>query len=216
MLFRSVLKPIKVVITNYPEDKEEFFELPNLPKNEEAGIRKVPFTRELYIDQDDFAEVPPPKFFRLKPGGEVRLMGAYIIKYQDIVKDEAGNVVEIHCTADLETGNGNPADGRKIKGTIHWLSAKYAIDATVRLYDYLFTLENVNDVPEGTNYMDYLNPNSLTELTGCKLEPSIADAKPGDKFQFVRMGYFCKDSKNEGVFNQIVTLKDTWAKVNKE
>lgn len=212
----AVLKPIKVVITNYPEDKEEFFELPNLPKNEEAGIRKVPFTRELYIDQDDFAEVPPPKFFRLKPGGEVRLMGAYIIKYQDIVKDEAGNVVEIHCTADLETGNGNPADGRKIKGTIHWLSAKYAIDATVRLYDYLFTLENVNDVPEGTNYMDYLNPNSLTELTGCKLEPSIADAKPGDKFQFVRMGYFCKDSKNEGVFNQIVTLKDTWAKVNKE
>ena len=212
----AVLKPIKVVITNYPEDKEEFFELPNLPKNEEAGMRKVPFTRELYIDQDDFAEVPPPKFFRLKPGGEVRLMGAYIIKYQDIVKDEAGNVVEIHCTADLETGNGNPADGRKIKGTIHWLSAKYAIDATVRLYDYLFTLENVNDVPEGTNYMDYLNPNSLTELTGCKLEPSIADAKPGDKFQFVRMGYFCKDSKNEGVFNQIVTLKDTWAKVNKE
>lgn len=212
----AVLKPIKVVITNYPEDKEEFFELPNLPKNEEAGMRKVPFTRELYIDQDDFAEVPPPKFFRLKPGGEVRLMGAYIIKYQDIVKDEAGNIAEIHCTADLETGNGNPADGRKIKGTIHWLSAKYAIDATVRLYDYLFTLENVNDVPEGTNYMDYLNPNSLTELTGCKLEPSIADAKPGDKFQFVRMGYFCKDSKNEGVFNQIVTLKDTWAKVNKE
>ena len=212
----AVLKPIKVVITNYPEDKEEFFELPNLPKNEEAGMRKVPFTRELYIDQDDFAEVPPPKFFRLKPGGEVRLMGAYIIKYQDIVKDEAGNIAEIHCTADLETGNGNPADGRKIKGTIHWLSAKYAIDATVRLYDYLFTLENVNDVPEGTNYMDYLNPNSLTELTGCKLEPSIADAKPGDKFQFVRMGYFCKDSKNKGVFNQIVTLKDTWAKVNKE
>lgn len=212
----AVLKPIKVVITNYPEDKEEFFELPNLPKNEEAGMRKVPFTRELYIDQDDFAEVPPPKFFRLKPGGEVRLMGAYIIKYQDVVKDAEGNIVEIHCTADLETGNGNPADGRKIKGTIHWLSAKYAIDATVRLYDYLFTLENVNDVPEGTNYMDYLNPNSMTELTSCKLEPSLAEAKAGDKFQFVRMGYFCKDSKNEGVFNQIVTLKDTWAKVNKE
>lgn len=212
----AVLKPIKVVITNYPEDKEEFFELPNLPKNEEAGMRKVPFTRELYIDQDDFAEVPPPKFFRLKPGGEVRLMGAYIIKYQDVVKDAEGNIVEIHCTADLETGNGNPADGRKIKGTIHWLSAKYAMDATVRLYDYLFTLENVNDVPEGTNYMDYLNPNSMTELTSCKLEPSLAEAKAGDKFQFVRMGYFCKDSKNEGVFNQIVTLKDTWAKVNKE
>ena len=164
----AVLHPVKVVITNYPEDKEEYFELPNIPKNEEAGVRKVPFTREL------------------------------------------------RCTADLETGNGNPVDGRKVKGTIHWVSAKYAIDATVRLYDYLFTLENVNDVPEGTNYLDYLNPNSLTELTGCKLEPSLAEAKTGDKFQFVRTGYFCKDSKDEGVFNQIVGLKDSWAKEAKK
>lgn len=212
----AVLRPIKVVITNYPEDKEEYFELPNIPKNDEAGVRKVPFTRELYIDADDFAEVPPPKFFRMKPDGEVRLMGAYIVKCNEVIKDSEGNVVELHCTADLETGNGNPVDGRKIKGTIHWVSAKYAIDATVRLYDYLFTLENVNDVPEGTNYLDYLNPNSLTELTGCKLEPALADAKVGDKFQFVRTGYFCKDSKDESVFNQIVGLKDSWAKEAKK
>lgn len=212
----AVLRPIKVVITNYPEDKEEYFELPNIPKNDEAGVRKVPFTRELYIDADDFTEVPPPKFFRMKPDGEVRLMGAYIVKCHEVIKDSEGNVVELHCTADLETGNGNPVDGRKIKGTIHWVSAKYAIDATVRLYDYLFTLENVNDVPEGTNYLDYLNPNSLTELTGCKLEPALADAKVGDKFQFVRTGYFCKDSKDEGVFNQIVGLKDSWAKEAKK
>ena len=212
----AVLHPVKVVITNYPEDKEEYFELPNIPKNEEAGVRKVPFTRELYIDADDFAEVPPPKFFRMKPDGEVRLMGAYIVKCNEVVKDEQGNVVELHCTADLETGNGNPVDGRKVKGTIHWVSAKYAIDATVRLYDYLFSLENVNDVPEGTNYLDYLNPNSLTELHNCKLEPSLAEAKTGDKFQFVRTGYFCKDSKDEGVFNQIVGLKDSWAKEAKK
>lgn len=212
----AVLRPVKVVITNYPEDKEEYFELPNIPKNDEAGVRKVPFTRELYIDADDFAEVPPPKFFRMKPDGEVRLMGAYIVKCNEVIKDSEGNIVELHCTADLETGNGNPVDGRKIKGTIHWVSAKYAIDATVRLYDYLFTLENVNDVPEGTNYLDYLNPNSLTELTGCKLEPALADAKVGDKFQFVRTGYFCKDSKDEGVFNQIVGLKDSWAKEAKK
>ena len=212
----AVLHPVKVVITNYPEDKEEYFELPNIPKNEEAGVRKVPFTRELYIDADDFAEVPPPKFFRMKPDGEVRLMGAYIVKCNEVVKDEQGNVVELRCTADLETGNGNPVDGRKVKGTIYWVSAKYAIDATVRLYDYLFTLENVNDVPEGTNYLDYLNPNSLTELHNCKLEPALAEAKTGDKFQFVRTGYFCKDSKDEGVFNQIVGLKDSWAKEAKK
>ena len=212
----AVLNPIKVVVDNYPEDKCETFELPNHPQHPEMGTRPVKFTRELYIDADDFCEVPPPKFFRMKPDGEVRLMGAYIVKCNEVVKDEQGNVVELHCTADLETGNGNPVDGRKVKGTIHWVSAKYAIDATVRLYDYLFTLENVNDVPEGTNYLDYLNPNSLTELHNCKLEPSLAEAKTGDKFQFVRTGYFCKDSKDEGVFNQIVGLKDSWAKEAKK
>ena len=213
----AVLHPVKVVITNYPEDKEEYFELPNIPKNEEGRRQKGSVhPRALHRRGRLCRGYPPPKFFRMKPDGEVRLMGAYIVKCNEVVKDEQGNVVELRCTADLETGNGNPVDGRKVKGTIHWVSAKYAIDATVRLYDYLFTLENVNDVPEGTNYLDYLNPNSLTELTGCKLEPSLAEAKTGDKFQFVRTGYFCKDSKDEGVFNQIVGLKDSWAKEAKK
>src|SRR5699024_471493 len=153
----AVLHPVKVVITNYPEDKEEYFELPNIPKNEEAGVRKVPFTRELYIDADDFAEVPPPKFFRMKPDGEVRLRGAHIVDSTEVGKDQQANLVDLHCPADIETGNGNPVDGRKVKGTIHCVSAKYAIDAPVRLYDYLFSLENVNAVPEGTNYLDFLN-----------------------------------------------------------
>ena len=266
----AVLHPVKVVITNYPEDKEEYFELPNIPKNEEAGVRKVPFTRELYIDADDFAEVPPPKFFRMKPDGEVRLMGAYIVKCNEVVKDEQGNVVElhctadletgngnpadgrkvkgtihwvsaahcvdaevrlmgayivkctgvdknadgsiaaIHCTADLETGNGNPADGRKVKGTIHWVSAAHAVDAEVRLYDKLFTEANMNAIPEGSDYKDYLNPESVVVCKGCKLEESLKDAKPGEKFQFVRTGFFTPDSKNPGVYNRVVTLRDSF------
>lgn len=151
----------------------------------------------------------------MKPDGEVRLMGAYIVKCNEVIKDSEGNIVELHCTADLETGNGNPVDGRKIKGTIHWVSAKYAIDATVRLYDYLFTLESKR-CSRRTSYLVTSIQNSLTELTGCKLEPALADAKVGDKFQFVRTGYFCKDSKDEGVFNQIVGLKDSWAKEAKK
>ena len=206
----AVLHPVKVVITNYPEDKEEYFELPNIPKNEEAGVRKVPFTRELYIDADDFAEVPPPKFFRMKPDGEVRLMGAYIVKCNEVVKDEQGNVVELRCTADLETGNGNPADGRKVKGTIHWVSAAHCVDAEVRLYDKLFTEANMNGIPEGSDYKDYLNPESVTVRTGCKLEESLKDAKPGEKFQFVRTGFFTPDSKNPGVYNRVVTLRDSF------
>ena len=212
----AVVDPVKLIIDNYPEDKVEYFSVSNNPNDPEAGMREVPFTKEIYIDADDFAEVPPPKFFRMKPDGEVRLMGAYIVRCNEIIKNEDGSIKELHCTADLETGNGMPSDGRKVKGTIHWVSAKYAIDATVRLYDHLFTLENVNDVPEGTNYLDHLNPNSLTELTGCKLEPALGECEAGDKFQFVRMGYFCKDSRNEGVYNQIVGLKDTWSKVNKD
>ena len=184
----AVTEPVKLVITNYPEGQCEEFEVPNNPRNEEAGTRKVPFTRELYIEKSDFAEVPPPKFQRLKPDGEVRLMGAYIVKCNEIVKDDNGEIVEIRCTADLETRNGMPVDGRKVKGTIHWVSAEHAIDADLYLYDNLFTLENVNDVPEGTDYLDYLNPDSLKKLTGCKLEPSLADAKEGERFQFVRMG----------------------------
>ena len=211
----AVTEPVKLVITNYPEGQCEEFEVPNNPRNEEAGTRKVPFTRELYIEKSDFAEVPPPKFQRLKPDGEVRLMGAYIVKCNEIVKDDNGEIVEIRCTADLETRNGMPVDGRKVKGTIHWVSAEHAIDADLYLYDNLFTLENVNDVPEGTDYLDYLNPDSLKKLTGCKLEPSLADAKEGERFQFVRMGYYCKD-RESGRFNRIVTLKDSFAKTLKK
>ena len=208
----AIERPIKVVITNYPEDKTEYFDLPNNPQDENAGTRKVPFTKELYIDASDFAEVPPPKFFRMKPDGEVRLMGAYIVKCEEIIKDINGEVIEIRCSADLETGNGMPTDGRKIKGTIHWLSAKYAQEATLMLYDKLFTIENVNDIPEDKTYNDYLNPDSLIKLEHCKIEPALLDAKPGEKFQFVRDGYFCCDSKYPNTFNRIVGLKDSFPK----
>ena len=170
----------------------------------------MPFTRDIFIDASDFAEVPPPKFFRLKPEGEVRLMGAYIIKCGEIVTDADGNVIEIHATADLETRNGNPVDGRKIKGTIHWLSAKYAKDTTLMLYDRLFTIENVNAIPEDKTYNDYLNPESLTVVSGAKVEPSLYEAKAGEKFQFVRDGYYCKDTKHENTFNRVVGLKDSF------
>ncbi len=206
----AVTEPVKLVITNYPEDKVEYFEIPNNPRDEQAGTRKVPFTGTVYIEKSDFAEVPPPKFQRLKPDGEVRLMGAYIVKCNEIIKDENGEIIEIRCTADIETANGMPADGRKVKGTIHWVSAKHAIDASCYLYDHLFTLEDTGSVPEGTNYLDYLNPNSLTKLEGCKLESSVADVLEGTRMQFVRMGYFIKDSENR--FNRIVTLKDSFAK----
>ena len=206
----AVANPIKVIIDNYPEDREEMISLPNHPQKEELGRRDVPMTREIYIDADDFAEVPPPKFFRLKPDGEVRLMGGYIIKYAGIEKNEDGSIKCIHATADLETGSGMPADGRKIKGTIHWLSAKYAKPASLMLYDRLFNIENTADVPEGKTYLDFLNENSLTKLDGAMVEPSLADAKPGDKFQFVRTGYFCLDTKLPGTFNRIVGLKDSF------
>ena len=211
----SVLHPIKVVVTNYPEDKVEYFEVANNPAKPEAGTRKIPFTRELYIDAEDFAEVPPPKFFRMKPEGEVRLMGAYIVKCNEIVKDAEGNIVEIRCTADLETANGMPVDGRKIKGTIHWLSSKFASDATVMLYDFLFDIENVSDIPEGKTFDDYLNVNSVTKIENAKIEPALAEAKKGDRFQFVRTGYFVKDTKHENTFNRIVGLKDSFPKTAK-
>ncbi|MBS5703554.1 MAG: glutamine--tRNA ligase/YqeY domain fusion protein [Butyricicoccus pullicaecorum] len=207
----AVTEPVKLTITNYPADKTEYFEVPNNPRDESAGTRKVPFTGTVYIEKSDFAEVPPPKFQRLKPDGEVRLMGAYIVKCNEIVKDKNGEIVELKCTADLETANGMPADGRKVKGTIHWVSAMHAVDATCYLYDNLFTLENTGDVPEGTDYLDYLNPESLKKLEGCKLEPSVADVPAGTRMQFVRMGYFIKD-KEPGRYNRIVTLKDSFAK----
>lgn len=208
----AIQHPIKVVITNYPEDKVEYFDLPNNPQQPDAGTRALPFTRELYIDASDFAEVPPPKFFRMKPDGEVRLMGAYIVRCNEIVKNDDGTVREILCTADLETGNGMPTDGRKIKGTIHWLSAPYAKESTLMLYDKLFTIENTRDIPEDKTYNDYLNPDSLTRVEHCMIEPSLAEAEAGERFQFVRDGYYCKDSKHENTFNRIVGLKDSFPK----
>lgn len=204
----AVTEPVKLVITNYPEDQVEYFEVANNPRQPETGVREVPFSRELWIERSDFALVPPPKFQRLKPGGEVRLMGAYIVKFQEAVQDENGNVVEIHCTADLETRNGMPADGRKVRGTIHWVSAAHALDADLYLYDNLFTLSNTADVPEGKSYLDFLNPDSLKVLTGCKLEPSIADVPAGEHMQFVRMGYYIKEK--DGRYNRIVSLKDSF------
>ena len=205
----AVLDPIKVVIENYPEDKEEFFEISNNPNDETAGKRKVKFTKEIYIESDDFSAAPPPKYFRLKPDGEVRLMGAYIIKFKEVIYKEDGTIDKIICTADLESGNGNPVDGRKVKGTIHWVSAKDCIDSQVYIYNNLFTIENTNAIPEGKTFDDYLNPESVVKKVGCKLERSLEDAKAGDKFQFVRLGYFCKDSKYDNVFNRIVELKDS-------
>lgn len=205
-----VTDPIRVVIINYPEDKTETFRLPNNPQDPEAGTREVPFTRELYIDRADFAEVPPPKFFRLKPGGEVRLMGSYIIKLEQIVKDDAGQIVELRCTCDLETGCGMPADGRKVKGTIHWVSAAHAISVRLNMYGRLFSKPNVFDLGPDEDYKDYLNPESLTVYENAKAEPSLAQAAPGDKFQFVRTGYFCADTAAPGTFNLTVSLKDSY------
>ena len=205
----AVLDPVKVVVENYPEDKEEFFEIANNPNDETAGKRKVKFTKELYIDAEDFSAAPPPKYFRLKPYGEVRLMGAYIIKFKEVIYNGDGTIDRIVVTADLESGNGNPVDGRKIKGTIHWVSARDCIDREVYIYNNLFTIENTNAIPEDKTFDDYLNPESVVKKVGCKLERSLESAKAGDKFQFVRLGYFCKDSKYENVFNRIVELKDS-------
>ncbi|MBQ7225011.1 MAG: glutamine--tRNA ligase/YqeY domain fusion protein [Clostridia bacterium] len=207
-----VSNPIKVVITNYDEDKVEYFPVSNNPNDENAGTRNVMFTREIYIDRSDFEEVPPPKFFRMKPDGEVRLMGAYIVKCNEVIKDENGEVVEIRCTADLESGNGNPVDGRKIKGTIHWLSAQNAEKVDLMLYDKLFTTENLSDIPEDKTYNDYLNPTSLVKVENALVEKCMADVEPGEKFQFVRNGYYCKDSKHPNTYNRIVGLKDSYPK----
>lgn len=212
----GVLRPLKVVITNYPESQTEELDATNNPEDESAGMRKVPFGRELYIEQDDFAENPPPKYFRLFPGNEVRLRYAYWVRCTNVVKDAAGNVTEIHCTYDPATKGGNsPPDGRKVKGTIHWVSARDGIDAEVRVYDHLFRTPDPEDVPEGQDWKANLNPRSLEVLTAAKVEPSLRGAKPGSSFQFERNGYFAvdKDSTAERlVFNRSVSLKDSWAK----
>jgi glutaminyl-tRNA synthetase len=219
----AVLRPLKVVITNYPdvlpEGQEEYLDAINNPEDPNAGTRKVPFSSVLYIEKDDFMENPPKQFFRLAPGREVRLRYAYFIKCESVVKDENGEIVELHCTYDPATRGGDAPDGRKVKATLHWVSASHAIDAEVRLYDTLFVKENPDDVEEGKDFTDYINPKSLEVLKSCCLEPSLKDAKPGDRFQFERLGYFCVDtvdSKPEKlVFNRIVTLKDEWAKIQK-
>ena len=215
----AVLDPLKVVIDNYPADKEEWLEAANHPSKPELGARKVPFARELWIEREDFMENAPGKFHRLKPGGEVRLRYAYIVKCERVVKNAAGEVTEVHCSYDPATRSGSEDADRKVKGTIHWVSAQHAISAEVRLYDHLFAKPDPDDVPEGKTYLDNLNPESLLTLTGCKLEPSLANAKRGDKFQFERLGYFCVDKDSapgKPVFNRAVTLRDTWAKIEKK
>ena len=214
----GVLDPLKVVIDNYPDDLVEEMEAVNNPEDPAAGKRRVPFSKTLYIEREDFMEQPPKKFFRLSPGAEVRLRYAYWIKCQSVVKDTIGRVIELHCTYDPATRGGeSPPDGRKVKATLHWVSGRHAVDAEVRLYDTLFAIENPLDVEEGRESSDYINPDSLRVLTGCKLEPSLKNARPGDKFQFERLGYFCVDTKDTTperlVFNRTVTLKDTWAKI---
>jgi glutaminyl-tRNA synthetase len=207
----AVLRPIKVVLTNFPEGKVEELDAVNNPEDENAGKRKIPFSRELYIEQDDFQEVPPPKYFRLKPGGEVRLKYAYIIKCEEVVKDASGNVIELHCTADLESKTGGATAGRKVKGTIHWVSAAHAMDAEVRLYDRLFT---VPEPDADGDFKKHLNPHSL-EIVTAKCEPSFKDAKADERYQFERLAYFAldKDSTPEKlILNRTITLKDTWAK----
>jgi glutaminyl-tRNA synthetase len=215
----AVLRPLRVVIDNYPEDSVEQMEAINNPEDETAGTRSVPFSRVLYIEQDDFREVPPKQYYRLSPGKEVRLRYAYFITCTSVVKDEKGDVIEVHCTYDPASRGGNSPDGRKVKSTIHWVSAAHAVEAEARIYETLFTKENPNDVAEGGEFTDNLNPNSVEILTGCKLEPSVAGAPPGSRYQFERLGYFVVDKDSEAqqlVFNRTVSLKDAWAKIEKK
>jgi glutaminyl-tRNA synthetase len=214
----AVLKPLKIVLLNYPEGQVEQLEAVNNPEDPAAGMRRVPFSREIYIEQDDFREIPPPKYFRLTPGGEVRLRYAYIIKCVDVIKNEQGEVVELHCTADLDSKSGGTTANRKVKGTIHWVSASHAVQAEVRLYDRLFTVEQPDADSEGRDFKTFLNPQSLEILRDCRLEPSLAKAAPQDCYQFERLGYFHVDpvdsQPGRPVLNRTVTLRDSWAKID--
>ncbi len=215
----AVLNPLKLVIDNYPAGQEEFVEVANNPEDPSAGTRKVPFSREIYIEQDDFREVPPPKYYRLSPGKEVRLRNAYFITAQSVQKSADGSIVEVHCTYDPASRGGNSPDGRKVKSTMHWVSAAHAISAEIRLYDKLFTKADPSDVAEGEDILSGLNPSSLEILTTAKLEPSLATAKLEDHFQFERVGYFCLDpdsTQDKLVFNRTLPLKDSWAKIEKK
>ena len=211
----AVLRPLKVVIINYPDEQVEQLDAVNNPEDASMGSRKIPFSKVIYIEQDDFRENPPPKYFRLSPGIEVRLRYAYIIKCVDVVKNKTtGEIVELHCTYDPETKSGSSNSLKKVKGTIHWVSASQASDAEVRLYDRLFTVED----PSGENWKSLINPHSLEILTDCKVEQNLSSATPGDRFQFERLGYFCVDpdsAQQKLIFNRIVSLRDTWAKIEK-
>jgi glutaminyl-tRNA synthetase len=212
----AVLRPLKVVITNYPEDKVEWMTTENNIEQPEMGIREIPFAREIYIEQEDFMEDPPKKFFRLRPGGEVRLKSAYIIQCQEVIKDDQGRIVELHCTYDPDSKSGGPNAGRRVKGTLHWVSAQHAIPAEVRLYDQLFLKENPDDEEEGKDFTSFLNPDSLEVLKDSLVEPSLADAAVESSYQFLRQGYFVVDpdsSSGKLVFNRIVGLRDSWAKI---
>ncbi|MDA1127215.1 MAG: glutamine--tRNA ligase/YqeY domain fusion protein [Chloroflexi bacterium] len=214
----GVLDPLKVVIENYPEGQTEEITSVNNPEDMSMGERRIPFSRTVYIEKDDFREVPPPKFYRLSPGREVRLKDAYYITCTDVVKDEAtGEIIELRCTYDPETHGGTSSDGRKVRGTSHWVSAEHAVEAEVRIYDHLFSKEDPHDVPDGGDFKDNLNPESLVVLKSCKLEQSLANAKPGERFQFLRTGYFCVDpdsTPDAPVFNRTVALRDTWARMD--
>jgi glutaminyl-tRNA synthetase len=215
----AVLNPLRVVIENYPEDRVEQLDAINNPEDPEMGTRKVPFSRVLYIERDDFLEDPPRKFFRLAPGREVRLRYAYFITCTDVVKDASGEIVELRCTYDPETRGGDAPDGRKVKGTLHWVSAAHAVTGEARLYDKLFSVEDPLDMPAGREFTRYLNPESLVRLDDCRFEPSLATAEPGYRVQFERLGYFCVDPDSRPgalVFNRTVTLRDTWAKLAKQ
>jgi len=215
----GVLNPLKVVITNFEEDQVEMMDYPNHPGDESMGTRQVPFTREIYIDRDDFREDPPKRFWRLSPGKEVRLRYAYFMTCQEVIKNDQGEVIELRCTIDPETRGGSAPDGRKVKGTLHWVSASQGLDVEVRLYDRLFNDPYPLEVVEGGHFTDHLNPDSLEVLQGVKVEPSVADAQPGDRYQFERVGYFCvdPDSTDEKlVFNQTIALRDSWAKIEKQ
>ncbi len=213
----AVLRPLKVVLTNYPEDRVEWMEVENNPEDPEAGVREVPFDRELYIEAEDFMENPPKKFYRLSPGREVRLKGAYIVKCESVIKDEQGAVREIHCTYDPDTRSGCPGANRKVKATIHWVSARHGVPATVRLYDRLFLVENPEDVPEERDFVENVNPESLEVLESCIIEPGMASPDPEKRYQFLRQGYFYVDplDSKDGkvVFNRVVPLRDTWARI---
>ncbi|MGA3069619.1 MAG: glutamate--tRNA ligase family protein, partial [Terracidiphilus sp.] len=215
----AVLRPLKLVIDNYPEGQSEFVEVANNPEDPSAGTRQVPFSGEIFIEQDDFREIPPPKYYRLSPGKEVRLRNAYFVTAQRVVKDAAGNIVEVHCSYDPASRGGNSPDGRKVKSTMHWVSAAHAISAEIRLYGNLFAKPDPYDLEEGQDVLENLNPNSLEVLTGAKLEPSLANASLADRFQFERVGYFCLDPDSTPgnlVFNRTLPLKDSWAKIEKK